>query len=412
MPTAPRTSTPARPRATPAAAPAPAKRARAKPGRRRRRPARALQRQARLHDHVRAGAGARAGRQAAVVRDPEARRHAAALRLPARARRRAAVLGRAQGPQLRSEGAAAGRARRGPPGGLRHLRRHHPEGPVRRGHRDRVGQRHLGAGGRSARRHEGRQARVPAARQEAGGAVGAGEDRQARRAPGALAAVQEARRMGAAACRLRRRQRAARQRRRASAEPLDGGPARDPARADGAATLAAGEARRRAADADEVGARGAQAKAATSAFDASTLEGARKAALPADAVAAARDAGQVGADARRLALRDQVRRLPPDDAHRQGQGRRSSRAAATTGRTRCSRSPTSSRRWASTAAGSTARPWCWTPTACRTSTCCRTRSTRSAAARPSSTTCSTRRSSTATTCATCRCTRAARCSSR
>jgi DNA end-binding protein Ku len=157
-------------------------------------------------------------RQAAVVRDPEARRDAAALRLPARARRRAAVVGHPQGAQLRSEGAPPGGARGGSPGRLRHVRGHDPEGPVRRRHGDRLGQRHVGAGGRSARRHEGRQAGVPAARPQAGRAVGAGEDRQAGRAPGAVAAVQEARRVGAAACRLRRRQRAARQRRRASAE--------------------------------------------------------------------------------------------------------------------------------------------------------------------------------------------------
>ncbi len=162
-------------------------------GGRRRRAALALQRQARLHDHVRAGPDAHQGRQAAVVRDPEARRHAPALRLPARTRRRAAVLGRAQGPQLRSEGAPAGRPRGGSPRGLWQLRGHDPQGPVRRRHRDRLGQRHLGAGGRPARGHEGRQAGVSPARQEARGPVGTGEDRQAGRTPGAVAAVQEAR---------------------------------------------------------------------------------------------------------------------------------------------------------------------------------------------------------------------------
>ena len=67
---------------------------------------------------------------------------------------------------------------------------------------------------------------------------------------------------------------------------------------------------------------------------------------------------------------------------------------------------------ASRAAGSTARPWCSATTACRASTCCRTRCPRAAAPRASSTTCSTFRSSTASTCAACRCTRVARCSGR
>ena len=65
-------------------------------------------------------------RQGAVVRDPEARRHPPALRLPPRARRHAEELGGAQGPEPRPGRQADGGARRGPPDRLRRLRGHDP----------------------------------------------------------------------------------------------------------------------------------------------------------------------------------------------------------------------------------------------------------------------------------------------
>ena len=64
--------------------------------------------------------------QAALLLRAEAPRQPSALRLPARARRRAAVLGRAQGPVARSEDQAAGDARRGSPDRVRHVRRRDP----------------------------------------------------------------------------------------------------------------------------------------------------------------------------------------------------------------------------------------------------------------------------------------------
>ena len=63
---------------------------------------------------------------ALLVRDPEARGEPSALRLPARARRRAAVLGRAQGAEPRSGGQAARDARRGSSARVRQLRRRDP----------------------------------------------------------------------------------------------------------------------------------------------------------------------------------------------------------------------------------------------------------------------------------------------
>ena len=67
---------------------------------------------------------ARAARAGARVRHPEARGEPPALRLPARARRRAAELGGAQGTEPRSRRQAPRDARRGPSARIRRLRRH------------------------------------------------------------------------------------------------------------------------------------------------------------------------------------------------------------------------------------------------------------------------------------------------
>ena len=81
-----------------------------------------------------------------------------------------------------------------------------PQGPVRRRHGHRLGQRHLGADRRRARRLPRRQAQVPPPRQEAARRLDAGADaRPRRRAPGAVAADQGARRVRAAGGRVQRR---------------------------------------------------------------------------------------------------------------------------------------------------------------------------------------------------------------
>ena len=73
------------------------------------------------------GTGARAGlpaaRQRRHVRHPGASRPPAALRLPAGTRRRAGLLGGAQGHPAEHRAEPAGRADRGPPDGLRRFRR-------------------------------------------------------------------------------------------------------------------------------------------------------------------------------------------------------------------------------------------------------------------------------------------------
>ena len=154
--------------------------------------------------------GGKASKGALDLRDPEARREPPALRLPPRARRHAEELGGAQGAEPRPRRQAHGGARRGPSDRLRRLRGHDPEGPVRRRQGDRLGQRHLGAGRRRARRLPRRQAQVPPRRQEAARRLDAGAHaRPRRRAPGAVAADQGARRGGAAGGRVQRRRRRA-----------------------------------------------------------------------------------------------------------------------------------------------------------------------------------------------------------
>ena len=139
-------------------------------------------------------------------RDPEARRDPPALRLPPRARRHAEELGGAEGAEPRPGRQADGGACRGPPDRLRPLRGNDPEGAVRRGRGDRLGQRHLGAGRRPARRLPRRQAQVPPRRQEAARRLDAGADaRPRRRAAGAVAADQGKGRRGAAGRRVQRR---------------------------------------------------------------------------------------------------------------------------------------------------------------------------------------------------------------
>ena len=213
-----------------------------------------------------------------------------------------------KGPVVRPVEDADGDPCRGPPARLRELRGHDPAAPVRRRHGDRLGPRHLGARGRSARRHGQGQARLSPARREAGRPVGAGAHRQAGRQAGRLDAVQEEGRVGAAARRVRRDRGAARQRRRQAAR----------ARRGARAARCAGE---RASPRPAI----APTQADLAAARARTAAG--------EARAAARDARRRRAG-RRLDRRDQVRRLPADGARRQGQGEARSRAAATTGPTR------------------------------------------------------------------------------
>ena len=95
------------------------------------------------HARARPAAGRRPARGPLlfVVQKHAARR--AALRLPPRARRRAQVLGGAQGSLLGSQATSAWRSGRGPPIRLRLLRGRHPGEAVRRRQRDRVGLRRL-----------------------------------------------------------------------------------------------------------------------------------------------------------------------------------------------------------------------------------------------------------------------------
>ena len=83
--------------------------------------------------------GPQAQGQGRQLRRPEARRVAAALGLPARARRRPQELGGAQRPEPRPRREPPRHADRGPSARLRRLRRHHPQGRIWRRHGDAVG---------------------------------------------------------------------------------------------------------------------------------------------------------------------------------------------------------------------------------------------------------------------------------
>ena len=125
-----------------------------------------------------------------------------------------------KGPSVDPKRKADGDPRRGPPGLVRRVRGHDPAQAVRRRQGDRVGPRHLGAGGRPACRSARRQAGLPPAWPEARRRMGAGAHLQARRAQaGSMDALQEARRLGAAAGGVRRDRGAARLGGRASAGP-------------------------------------------------------------------------------------------------------------------------------------------------------------------------------------------------
>lgn len=133
--------------------------------------------------------------QAAGLRGPGAPGQHAPLRLPARGRRRAQVVGGAEGPVDRPARQAARHPGRGPSAGLRRVRGRDSAGRVRRRLGDRLGPRHL-------RQHhrEGRQA--------AAGRAGAGR----RPSDGRVAWPEAVRRLRAAADqRRRRREMAARQ---------------------------------------------------------------------------------------------------------------------------------------------------------------------------------------------------------
>ncbi len=178
-----------------------------------------LSRQARLRPHPGAEGSARPQGSCAVVRRAEALGVAAALRLSPRMERRADQLGGTEGHGLRPQGKADGGACRGPPRLVRQLRRDDSGPAVRRRNGDRLGPRHVGAGRRRRRGPEARQARLQAARREARGALGTGSHRQAGRQAGPVDAVQEARRVGSAAGRVRRTRRIARQRHCKAARP-------------------------------------------------------------------------------------------------------------------------------------------------------------------------------------------------
>src|SRR4051794_7438790 len=71
------------------------------------------------------------GAERPPVRGPATRRVHAALRLPAAGRGRAGVLVGAERTVAGPEGQAARRSHRGPPAGVRRVRRRDPRGPVR-----------------------------------------------------------------------------------------------------------------------------------------------------------------------------------------------------------------------------------------------------------------------------------------
>ncbi len=91
---------------------------------------------------------------------PEARRLAPALRLPPRLERRPEILGRRQRPQLRPRRPPPRRPGRRPPHGVRRLRRHHPQRPVRRRHRHGLGPGHLAPAARLRRRQRSASAKA------------------------------------------------------------------------------------------------------------------------------------------------------------------------------------------------------------------------------------------------------------
>ena len=131
-----------------------------------------------------------AGRPA--VRRPAARRAPHSLRFSARVRRRAEVLGRAEGAVAEPGRQALGGPRRGPPRRLRQLRGRDPARQLRRGRRHRLGPRPVGRAERHRRRVRQGQAAVRAARPQAARQVDArqNEARQER-----VAADQGARRV-------------------------------------------------------------------------------------------------------------------------------------------------------------------------------------------------------------------------
>ncbi len=108
------------------------------------------------------------------VRRPAASGNPPALRLPPRDRRRPRVVGGAQGPDPRPRRASDGRPRRGPPDRVLRLRGRHSSSPVRRRRRHRLGLGNVGRRGADPRRHRRRGCRrteVPARRREAQGTL-------------------------------------------------------------------------------------------------------------------------------------------------------------------------------------------------------------------------------------------------
>ena len=94
--------------------------------------------EARLREHAGAGSGADAkstARPQAPLRRAGAPRAASPLGPPARARRRALVVGGAQGHPAAEQAEPPRGPHRGPPARVPHVPRRHPEGPVRRGRR-------------------------------------------------------------------------------------------------------------------------------------------------------------------------------------------------------------------------------------------------------------------------------------
>ena len=260
--------------------------------------------------------GGKAVFRRARVRGPEACGEPPALRLPPRARRHAQELGGAEGAEPRPRRQADGGPRRGSPDRLRRLRGRDPEGPVRRRQRDRLGQRHLGAGRRRARRLPRRQAQVPPPGQEAARRLDAGADaRPRRRAPGAVAADQGARRIRAAGGRLQRRRCRAGERdlgsdhRRSAENGGEGG-------RQGAAARSRQDRGESARD-RQGGRRGTVARRPRIRASAGAAAGGRgQGGAAAGPRAAAGDAGRRSAERHGLALRDQVRRLPHPGADR------------------------------------------------------------------------------------------------
>ena len=102
------------------------------------------------------GHGRRPGER--PVRRPAPPGDAAALRLPARDRRRPRLLGRAEGPDARPVDPAHGRPRRGPPDRVLRLRGRHPARRVRRRRRHRLGLGHAGSPRRRRPTRAGRRA--------------------------------------------------------------------------------------------------------------------------------------------------------------------------------------------------------------------------------------------------------------